>query len=174
MYDIRFRQRALPAAFVALVVGLLGLPAVQADEDLAPPRVASVTPYREPGSAPGRPFPPRGSVVRRGDPQGEATPTGGWWLGTAGIGLALAVCGGMSVAARRGWRLPQAQSGGVLRVLGRTSLSPRHSVYLLRAGDRVLLVGTGPQGAPSLLGELTDPDELERLARGRRLGGDAR
>jgi flagellar biogenesis protein FliO len=55
-------------------------------------------------------------------------------------------------------------TGGVLRVIGRTSLSPRHTVYLLAAGDRVLVVGTGPQGAPALLGELTDPDELERVA----------
>jgi flagellar protein FliO/FliZ len=44
-----------------------------------------------------------------------------------------------------------------LRVLGRTALTPKHSVYLLKAGDRVLIVGTGPQGAPSLLGEM-DPE----------------
>jgi hypothetical protein len=51
----------------------------------------------------------------------------------------------------------------VLRVVGRTSLSPRHTVHLLSVGARVLIVGTGPQGAPSLLGELTDPDDLQRL-----------
>jgi hypothetical protein len=174
MQEARFRRIALPGAFLALIVGLLGPCAVRADEDSPPPRVATIKPVREPGLAPGRPFPPRGSVVRRGEPQAEATPTGGWWLGTAGIALALAVCGGISVAARRGWRLPQVKSSGVLRVVGRTSLSPRHFVYLLRAGDRVLILGTGPQGAPSLLGELTDPDELERLTNGRRLGGDAR
>jgi flagellar protein FliO/FliZ len=39
-------------------------------------------------------------------------------------------------------------------VVGRTSLSPRHTVYLLKAGDRVLIVGTGPQGSPTLLGEM--------------------
>jgi hypothetical protein len=174
MQDARFRRVALLGAEVILVVGLLGPRSVQADEDLPPPRVASVTPVREPGSAPARPFPPRGSVVRRGDPQAEVTPTGGWWLGTTGIALAVVVCGAISVAARRGCRWPQAQSGGVLRVVGRTSLSPRHAVYLLSVGDRVLIVGTGPQGAPSLLGELTDSDELKRLANGRRLGGDAR
>jgi len=48
-------------------------------------------------------------------------------------------------------------------VIGRTSLSPRHTVHLLSIGQRVLIVGTGPQGAPSLLGELTDPDDLQRL-----------
>jgi flagellar biogenesis protein FliO len=146
---------------VALVIGLLGSRAVRADEDLSPPRVASVAPARDPGSAPARPFPPRTAAVRRGDPQAEVTVTSGWWLGTTGIVLALAVCGAVSVAARRGWRWPQAQAGGMFRVIARTSLSPRHTVYLLRVGDRVLVVGTGPQSAPSLLGELTDLDELE-------------
>src|SRR5262249_51733085 len=54
-------------------------------------------------------------------------------------------------------------AGGTLRVVGRTRISPRHTVYLLGVGDRVLIVGTGPQGAPSLLGELTGSDALERL-----------
>jgi flagellar biogenesis protein FliO len=81
--------------------------------------------------------------------------------------LALAVCGGVSVLACRGRRWSQAQAGTVLRVVGRTSLSPRHTVYLLGVGDRILIVGTGPQGAPSLLGALTDAEAL-------RPGGDAR
>src|SRR5918998_1281454 len=75
--------------------------------------------------------------------------------------LALALFGGISLASRR--YLPQ-REGGPLRVVGRTSLSPRQTVYLLRVGDRVLLVGAGPQGPPSLLGELTDPAELRRFA----------
>ena len=49
-------------------------------------------------------------------------------------------------------------------MVGRTSLSPKQTVYLLRVGDRVLIVGAGPQGPPSLLGELTDPAELRRFA----------
>lgn len=82
--------------------------------------------------------------------------SGGWWLGTAGAALALAACGWASVSSRR--YLPRAGTTGpaALRVVGRTSLSPRHTVYLLDVGGRVLIVGTGPQGAPSLLGELTD------------------
>jgi flagellar biogenesis protein FliO len=72
-------------------------------------------------------------------------------MGTAGIALALAAFGGMSIAARK--FLPQSESGPV-RVLGRTSLSPKHAVYLLKAGDKVLIVGTGPQGSPTLLGEM--------------------
>ncbi len=79
-------------------------------------------------------------------------------MGTAGIALALAVVGGLSVASKR--FLPIASTGSTsLRVVSRTSLSPRHAVYLVQAGDRVLVVGTGPQGPPALLGELDD-DEL--------------
>jgi len=85
-------------------------------------------------------------------PTGPAsTSSGGWWFGTAGIALALAAFGGISVASRR--FLPKSEAGP-LRVVGRTSLSPRHTVYLLKAGDRVLIVGTGPQGSPTLLGEM--------------------
>ena len=59
--------------------------------------------------------------------------------------------------------LPQHVAGS-LRVVGRTSLSPKHTVYLLEAGRRVLIVGTGPQGPPSLLGDLTAPADLRPFA----------
>jgi flagellar biogenesis protein FliO len=86
--------------------------------------------------------------------------SGGWWLGTAGVALALAAFGGISLASRR---LPAGTEPGPLQVVGRARLSPRHSVVLLRAGDRVLIVGAGAQGPPALLGELTDPATLDRL-----------
>ena len=65
--------------------------------------------------------------------------------GFGGITLVLAVCGAICVAARKYW--PR-ESVGSLRVVGRVSLSSRHSIYLVRAGERVLLIGTGSQGAP--------------------------
>ncbi len=115
------------------------------------------SPSREPLRVP-RPSGHRsqpGSVA--GSP--ESAPRGpgssGWWLGSAGITLVLAVCGAICVAARRYW--PQ-ESAGSVRVVGRISLSSRHSIFLVRAGERVLLIGTGSQGAPSLLGELTEAE----------------
>ena len=87
----------------------------------------------------------------------SSTSSGGWWLGTAGIAVALAVFGGVSLASRK--YLPKSETSP-LRVIGRTSLSPKHSVYLLKAGDKVLIIGTGPQGAPTLLGEMGS-DEAE-------------
>jgi flagellar biogenesis protein FliO len=71
----------------------------------------------------------------------------------------LAAVGGLSVASKR--FLSPRNSANALRVLGRTSLSPKHSVYLLEVGQRILIIGTGAQGAPSLLGVLTDPAERE-------------
>ena len=83
--------------------------------------------------------------------------TSGWWVGTVGIAVALACCGWVSIASKK--FLPKGSTNAPnLRVLGRTNLSPKHSVYLLDVGGRTLLIGTGPQGAPSLLGEL-DGDE---------------
>ena len=80
----------------------------------------------------------------------------GWWLGTTGVVLALALFGAGSVAARR--LLPRGDAGPLaMRVVGRANLSPRHAVALLRVGDRTLILGTGPQGPPTLLGEWTEP-----------------
>jgi flagellar biogenesis protein FliO len=64
----------------------------------------------------------------------------------------------MSLAARR-TSTARGTDGGALRVVGRASLGPKQSVYLLRAGDQVLIVGTGPAGPPTLLGSLT-PDDV--------------
>ena len=92
--------------------------------------------------------------IRRSDATGRraSSTSGAWWGGPAGVVLALAVLGGVSVAARR-FRGSAAADTGSLRVVGRAALSPRHAVYLLKIGERTLVVGTGPQGAPSLLGE---------------------
>jgi hypothetical protein len=81
-----------------------------------------------------------------------------WSLAMIGITVLLAVCGGVAAVARRG-----STRGGsaAIIVVSRTHLSPKHSVYVLRVGRRSLLVGTGPQGAPALIGEL---DELADIA----------
>jgi flagellar protein FliO/FliZ len=43
-----------------------------------------------------------------------------------------------------------------LRVLRRLPLEPRKSLYLVRAGKRLLLIGTGGDGPPSLIAELDE------------------
>jgi hypothetical protein len=91
----------------------------------------------------------------------DAPGSTGWWFGSAGIALVLAVCGGVCVAARK--YLPPSTSPR-LKVVGRVSLSAKHSIHLLRADGRILLIGTGPQGAPSYLGDLDElPSETQDL-----------
>lgn len=119
-----------------------------------PPPTAAITPGND-----RRPLRSREAVGV--DPRNASASPGGsgsWWFGTAGIALALAAVGWASLAARK-FRTTGGPglTGDRLQVIGRTYLSPKHSVYLLRAGDRVLIVGTGPQGAPSLLGEMPPP-----------------
>jgi flagellar protein FliO/FliZ len=79
-------------------------------------------------------------------------------MGMAVIVVLLAAAGGIAFAARR---FTPGTRAGALHVVSRVSLSPKHTVYLLRAGGRVLLVGTGPQGAPALISELDEIPPIE-------------
>jgi flagellar protein FliO/FliZ len=84
------------------------------------------------------------------------------WYWEMGItALVLAACGGLVAVAKR--LSPQGGAGG-LRVVSRVSLSPKHSVYVVRAGGRTLLIGAGPQGAPALISELDDFPEIPQPA----------
>jgi flagellar biogenesis protein FliO len=51
-----------------------------------------------------------------------------------------------------------------LRVLARVGLEPRKALYLVRAGERLLLLGTGDSGPPSLLLELPRDQIADDLA----------
>ena len=81
-----------------------------------------------------------------------------WTMATIGITLVLAVCGGL-IAASGKLRTQRAPAG--MQVVGRVSLSPKHTVHMLRVGRRVLVVGVGPQGAPALISELDELGEIE-------------
>ena len=81
-----------------------------------------------------------------------------WTMGMVGVTLVLAVCGGLIAAGRR---LMPSGAGAAMQVVGRVSLSPKHAVFMLRVGQRVLLVGVGPQGAPALISELDGLAEIE-------------
>ena len=63
----------------------------------------------------------------------------------------------LRLLARRGLRgFGFGASQGPVRVLQRIPLEPRRALYLIAAGKRVLLVGSGEGGAPCLIAEL-DP-----------------
>jgi Flagellar biosynthesis protein, FliO len=109
------------------------------------------TPQRDPGAS-------RATLIRRLTKGSHAGSSDPWSLGMFGITLGLAVLGGIIAAGRR--YLPQAAAPGI-QVVGRANLSAKHTVYMLRVGRRVLLVGAGPQGSPSLISELDDLSEIE-------------
>jgi hypothetical protein len=46
-------------------------------------------------------------------------------------------------------------------VVAHTCLSGKHTVYLVKAGSRMLVIGTGAQGPPALLGEWAGPVAAE-------------
>jgi flagellar biogenesis protein FliO len=54
-------------------------------------------------------------------------------------------------------------SAGVIEVVQRVALEPRKSLYVVRAGQRVLLIGCGESGGPALVAELSS-EVLEQLA----------
>lgn len=108
-----------------------------------------------------RPRTSRSLFSRRVSRAARAEGSDGWYLGMAGLAALLAIGGGAAAAARR---FAPRTGAGALQVVSRVSLSPKHTVYLLRAGGRVLLVGTGPQGAPSLISELDEIPLIEPVA----------
>ncbi len=164
---------------VCAAAGILAIPEVRAASD-SPAAAEASKPLSQPAAAPaprsagavddrspthaesrGRDdvFRPQRSVLqRRSSSTARTGGPDGWYLGMAGVTLVLAVCGGVVAAARR---LSTQGPAGAIRVVSRVSLSPKHSVYLLRVGRRALLVGAGPQGAPTLISELDDLTEIE-------------
>ncbi|MDX2199437.1 MAG: flagellar biosynthetic protein FliO [Phycisphaerae bacterium] len=60
-------------------------------------------------------------------------------------------------------RLPRRRRTATIEVLSRAALSPRHSVCLLRIGDRAVLVGLSPQSVATL-DVVSEPLAVARLA----------
>ena len=60
----------------------------------------------------------------------------------------------LAALARRGIGVGRAAGGARLHVLERLALSPRRTLYLVRADERVFLVGAAEAGGLSLIAEL--------------------
>lgn len=55
-------------------------------------------------------------------------------------------------------------STGALKLIARATLSPKHQMFLVRMGNRLMLIGAGPQGLATL-SEITDAGEAAQLLR---------
>jgi flagellar biogenesis protein FliO len=69
-------------------------------------------------------------------------------------GVCLLVWIGARWLSQRGFGVAQPGPAASLRVLRRIALEPRKHLYVVQVGTRVLLVGTGEGGPPTLLVEL--------------------
>jgi flagellar biogenesis protein FliO len=76
------------------------------------------------------------------------------------LGLFFIVAWAMRRAAPRGSIL---LPGEVVELLGQAPLASRQRVHLLRLGNKLLLVSVTTNGTETL-GEITDPEEVDRLA----------
>lgn len=80
--------------------------------------------------------------------------------------LAMAIVVGLIVAL--GWLVKRLGGGkglhntGALKLIARANLSPKHQMFLVRMGDRLVLIGAGPQGLATL-SEITDAAEASEL-----------
>ena len=86
------------------------------------------------------------------------------WYGT-GLGaltIVLLMIGGVAWAARRWVPAVRAQDSNLVRVIGRTAVTPKHSVALFSVGRRLLMVGLCGDRLTTL-GEITDADEVAEL-----------
>jgi hypothetical protein len=144
------------SALLAWLIVLAAVPKLSADEPARPPRLS----VGGPGAAVERQVHPINRTKTTGDRDPSPGGSGGWWLGALGVAVALGAFGALSLANRRARSTTEV---GALEVVGRVALAPRHAAILLRAGDRTLIVGVGPQGAPSLLGELPRSAEAPEL-----------
>lgn len=87
-----------------------------------------------------------------------------WYrTGIGALAIVLVLVAGATWVVRR-W-LPAARAGEstVLRVVARTSLSPKHNLALVRLGRRFLLIGVSGDRVNTLC-EVNDPDEVAELA----------
>lgn len=103
----------------------------------------------------------------------EALSTPWYRTGLGALAVVLGLIGGLYVLARR-W-LPSARIGGddgVMRVVGRTALSPRQSLALVRVGRRFVVVGVSPDRVDAVC-DIADPDEVADLAAQASLKGPA-
>jgi flagellar biogenesis protein FliO len=149
-----------------------------APESAGPPRLAPPAGPEpgarssESGSKPslggGDPIPlaPRGSSQRPADPRSKDRAGGLAPLATVAgsLGVVLGLFLVFAWAMRR--TMPGAAAvlpGEVVEVLGRTALAGRAQVHLVRCGGKLLLVWVSPTDVETLT-EITDPDEVNRLA----------
>jgi len=156
---------------------LVGPPAVvESSTSHAPDAAAAPSVPDDPWSSPeiaaprmeGRPL-PRKRDAGRGTPPTDATASrGSPWLRTTGslaavVGLIVLLAWGYRLVAGRGRLALSGRRTGLIEIVGRTTLSPRQSLCLVRLGPRLVLLGL-THDAVRALDVIQDADLTARLA----------
>ena len=79
------------------------------------------------------------------------------------LAVVLALVAVVFWAVRRWVPAARAVDGGVLRVVGRASVAPKHHVSLVQLGRRFVMIGVSPDRLSTLC-EVSDPEEVAELA----------
>jgi flagellar biogenesis protein FliO len=83
--------------------------------------------------------------------------------GFGALAMVLLLVGVVTWLFKRWVPVTRTSGGGVLRIVARASVSPKHSVALVYVGNRFVLIGVCGDRVSSLC-EISDPDEVARLA----------
>ena len=97
---------------------------------------------------------------RAGFGEGSA---GSYRPGLGALAVVLALVALVFWAVRRWVPAARAADGGVLRVVGRANVTPKHHVSLVQLGHRFVMIGVSPDRL-SRLCEVSDPEEVAELA----------
>jgi flagellar protein FliO/FliZ len=128
-------------------------------------QISASEPAGRDASAAGRKLAPRSASPRR-SPERAIAPTPTAAIGTVASSLAI-VLGLFAALVWFSKRFAPAGAAALpseaVELLGRTPLDGRQTMQLIRVGNRLLLVALSAGGA-STLTEITDPQEVERLA----------
>ncbi len=83
--------------------------------------------------------------------------------GLGALAIVLAIMGGLYYLLRRCVPSMRAVDSGIVRVVGRSSLTPKHQVVLVQLGRRFLAVGISGDRMTTL-SQISDPGEVAELA----------
>ena len=151
---------------------LSGRPAAKADQATTAPVVTTKLPAND--AEENQPAfksetaQPKVAPAENGKPAGSPAPSAGWmllrFLGSMVVIVALMGAGYWWLRKYRGLGFKGTGGKGLLEVVARTFVEPGRSVLLVKAGKRIIIVGSTAQGL-SRLGEISDKEEVEALLR---------
>ena len=100
-----------------------------------------------------------------GEPDRPSRSNSSWWTSVGGLSLVV-IAIVLSARFLRRWlpKTPGLLPEQALEMLGRFPVDPRHNIYLVRCGRRLLVLGAAAEGLRTL-SEITDVGEVSSLMR---------